>query len=242
MTAVTAGTAFSHTSTVTTVGTAAASSTTATANVAALADNTATKTNTTANVSASETTTTSVTSLTFDSNGIITSPASGSVSLALTFPAEGSNPASTATIEMDISKCTQLNGAFVPYGYSTNGYGLATAKTISFDGQGQVIATFDDSTWRTIYKIPLAQFSDADALQEYNGNVYQQTEESGEARIVDAHKTGYASFLASAHETSNVDMAGEFTRMMMTQTAYNSSATVFKTVDEMITAARDLKR
>jgi len=39
-----------------------------------------------------------------------------------------------------------------------------------------------------------------------------------------------------------VDLADEFTLMIMTQNAYNSSATVFRTVDEMLQTARDLKR
>mgnify|MGYP006412638897 CR=1 FL=1 len=242
LTAVAAGTAFTHTAAAVTATTGSAGSSTPTPNIAALGDNTATKATPTANVSPSETTTTSVTSLVFDSKGIMTSPASGSVSLALTFPPEGSSPAATATVAMDIGELSQFAGNFLPFSYSSNGYAAANAQSIRFDSKGQVIATFDDSTFRTVYKVPLAQFSNANALEEYNGNVYRETEESGVARVVDADKTGYASFLPSTHEVSNVDLAGEFTRMMMTQTAYNSSATVFKTVDEMISAARDLKR
>jgi flagellar hook-basal body protein len=242
LTAVTAGTAFTHTAASVTVGTGTAGSSTPTPNIAALANNTATKVNTTANVSASDTTTTSVTNLVFNSDGTLLTPTSGSVSLALTFPPEGTSPASTATVAMDISELSQFAGNFLPFSYSSNGYAAANAQSIRFDSQGHVIATFDDSTFRTVYKVPLAQFSNANALEEYNGNVYRETEESGVARVVDADKTGYASFMPSTHEISNVDLAGEFTRMMMTQTAYNSSATVFKTVDEMVSAARDLKR
>jgi flagellar hook protein FlgE len=43
-------------------------------------------------------------------------------------------------------------------------------------------------------------------------------------------------------EKSNVDLAREFTRMMLTQNAYNSSATAFRTIDEMTEVARDLAR
>lgn len=37
-------------------------------------------------------------------------------------------------------------------------------------------------------------------------------------------------------------MTEEFTRMIMTQKAYSSAATVFRTVDEMTVLLRDLKR
>jgi len=42
-------------------------------------------------------------------------------------------------------------------------------------------------------------------------------------------------------ELSNVDLATQFTQMIQVQQAYNSSATVFKTADEMLLVARDLK-
>ena len=75
-----------------------------------------------------------------------------------------------------------------------------------------------------------------------NGNVFAPTEDSGTARTVVMGSGGVASLIINARELSNVDIADEFTRMIMTQTAYNSSAQVFRTVDEMVTVARDLKR
>ncbi len=241
LTAVNSGTPFTQVTSAT-IGVGVATASTPTANVAATADNTSTKVNTTANVSSSETTTTSVSTLTFNDDGSIATPATKSVSLALTFPAVGSIAAGTATVAMDISGITQFAGNFLPFSYTKNGFVAANASSVKFDTSGQIIATFDDSSFRAVYKIPLAQFANANALLETNGNVYQETEESGTASVVAVDKTGYASFLPSTHELSNVDLADEFTRMMMTQTAYNSSATVFKTVDEMVTAARDLKR
>lgn len=228
LTAKTAGTGFTTTSGAT--------------NGAATADNTATTATTTANVSALDTQTTAVSSLTFKTDGSLSVPTTGTVTLSLSFPATTDLAASTATVTLDISKLTQFAGDFQPFSYTKNGYIAANAQSIKFDSEGQVIATFDDSSYRAVYKIPLAQFANANALEETGGNVYRQTEASGTPLVVDVGTTGYASLLPNTHELSNVDLAGEFTRMMMTQTAYNSSATVFKTVDEMVTAARDLKR
>ena len=242
LTATAAGTAFTQVTSTTRGGTGVSTASTPTANVPAVADNTATRVNTVANVPGSETTTTAVTTLTFNKDGSIATPASGSVTLNVSFPTTTGFPAATAVITLDISELSQFAGGFQPFSYTKNGYAAANATSFKFDSTGQILASFDDSSFRAVYKIPLAQFANANALQEYNGNVYQETETSGKALVVDASKTGYASFLPNTHELSNVDMAGEFTRMMMTQTAYNSSATVFKTVDEMVTAARDLKR
>jgi flagellar hook-basal body protein len=242
LTATTAGTAFTQASSAARTATGLVTATTPTPNVAALTDNAATLANTVANVPASDTITTAISTLTFNEDGSIATPDPASVNLVLTFPPSGSYPTGTATMDLDISGLDQFAGSFQPFGYTNNGYAAANATSIKFDSSGQVIASFDNSTFRAVYKIPLAQFANANGLQEYGGNVYQETADSGSARVVDVDKSGYASFLPNTHELSNVDLAGEFTRMMMTQTAYNSSATVFKTVDEMITAARDLKR
>lgn len=245
ITAVTAGAGFTNAATVVTDADAGGDALTATdaaatANVTAAANTAATAT-TTANVSTTVTTTTSVATLTFNEDGTLLTPTGGTVSLSLSFPTQGSYPASTATVTLDISDLTQYAGDFLPVSYTKNGFAKANLRSISFDAKGQVLAQFDNATARVVYKIPLAQFSNPDALLESNGNVYQATNNSGAVQVVDAGTGGYATFLPNTRELSNVDLAGEFSRMIMTQTAYNSSATVFRTVDEMLTYARDLK-
>jgi len=243
LTAATPGTTFTSSITATNLGGTADNTgtvTTTTANVTSTADNTSSITTTTANVT--PTLTTDIATLKFDSNGTLISPTSGLVTLALTFPADGTFPAGTASVTLDISEISQFAGDFLPISYSKDGFAKANLTGVNFDANGQVVAKFDNSTFRAIYKIPLAQFTNVNGLHEVNGNVYKETVDSGTARVVLADETGYASFLPNTYELSNVDLAGEFTRMIQTQTAYNSSSTVFRTVDEMVQAAGEMKR
>ena len=53
--------------------------------------------------------------------------------------------------------------------------------------------------------------------------------------------SGFGTFVPFAHEKSNVNLGTEFNTMILVQQAYNSAATVFKTVDEMTSVAADLK-
>ena len=53
---------------------------------------------------------------------------------------------------------------------------------------------------------------------------------------------GTGSLVPGAVEGSTVDLGEQFSRMIQTQQAYNSSATAFKTMDEMLQISRDLKR
>ena len=204
-----------------------------TANYLAVADNTATNSTTTANVPT--TTTSAPVTMTFDQTGLISTPTS--LALAFTFPGGG-----TSSLTLDISGLTQYAGDFTPFQYTRNGFAAADMTRVTFDSIGQVIGVFDNATDRPIYKVPLAQFLNPNALEMKNGNVFAESGESGTPNVVVAGSDGFATFMPNSREMSNVDMADEFTRMIVTQTAYNSSASVFRTVDEMTETARDLKR
>lgn len=221
LTADTAGTTFTTTVAATNGGT--------------LGDGTAAVATTTANVAS--TVTSSATALTFNANGVLTTPTS--LSLALSF-ATGS----TASVALDISPMTQYasSGDDLNVSYTKDGFAKANMKSFSFDEAGNIVGVFDDSTYRKVYKLALGVFANPDGLDAKNGNVYAISPESGDVTITSADGNGYASFSPNSRELSNVDIAKEFTRMMVTQTAYNASSTVFKTVDELITVARDLKR
>ncbi len=172
--------------------------------------------------------------LIFDANGQLSSPTSVTPSLTWTDGA-------TNSFVMDISAMTQLKGDFTPINISQNGLSSSDMTSISFDSKGHVIGQFADGSSRKIYKIPLAVFSNVNGLEPQNGNTYAESPLSGTRRSVFVDTTGIAILSPNTLELSNVELASQFTQMIQVQQAYNSSATVFKTVDEMIIVARDLK-
>jgi len=172
--------------------------------------------------------------LIFDAKGQLTSPTSTTVNLTY-------SDGATNAFTLDISKMTQFNGAFTLFNVSQDGLGTSSLSRVSFDSAGHVIGNFDDGTSRRIYKIPLAAFGNPNGLESRNGNTFAESTSSGPARSVFADVSGIAVFQPNAVELSNVDLASQFTQMIQVQQAYNSSATVFRTVDEMTQVARDLK-
>ncbi|HEY9164311.1 MAG TPA: flagellar hook-basal body complex protein, partial [Magnetovibrio sp.] len=174
---------------------------------------------------------------TFKSDGTLSSPTT--MNLALSF---GGTTPSTASVALDISTMTQFYGDFLPRQYTKDGFAASNMTSFNFDSNGNVTGSFEDNTQRKIYQLALGVFSNPNALEAINGNVYKPSNDSGAALITTAGASGYAKISPNAHELSNVDMGNEFTKMMMTQTAYNASSTVFRTADEMLTIARDLKR
>lgn len=172
--------------------------------------------------------------LTFNSLGQLQSPTS--VTLNATW-----SDGATSAITVDISNMSQFHGDFTVFRTDQNGLGLADLTDVSFDGAGHVVGLFSDGSSRNVYKIPLYDFTNPNALSTDNGMIFKETTESGSASAFFADLSSKADFQNSAVEISNVDVAAEFAKMIQTQNAYNMSATSFKTIDEMTTVARDLK-
>ena len=108
------------------------------------------------------------------------------------------------------------------------------ATTPSAAADGVVAALFDNGETRNLNQIPLVTFANANGLIEQSGNVYQETTRSGTATIKTANTGGAGVIAPSALEASTVDIADEFTRMIITQRAFSANTRVVTTGDEML--------
>jgi len=91
-------------------------------------------------------------------------------------------------------------------------------------------------------RVSLASFGNADGLMRQGGNMFVQTEASGEAVVGAAESTVQGSIRSGQIEMSNVDLAAEFTNMIVTQRGFQASARSITTSDELLTEVVNLKR
>jgi flagellar hook protein FlgE len=95
---------------------------------------------------------------------------------------------------------------------------------------------------RPIYQIPIATFADANALGAHTGNAYQTTTTSGNP-LINFPGVGPAGKVnAGALEASTVDLAEEFTRMIVAQRAFSAASKVITTSDQMLDELTQIKR
>ena len=137
--------------------------------------------------------------------------------------------------------------------FQKDGRGSGELQSFYFDDSGQILGRFSNGVERALYKLPLATFVNPDGLEVVQGNLFAESEASGSvvlrqvrdpAVIVagdNEQKSEFGTFVPFAHELSNTNLETEFSLMIMAQQAYNSSAMVFKTVDEMTKTASELK-
>ncbi len=112
-----------------------------------------------------------------------------------------------------------------------NGFAAGQLESVAVDGQNQITGTFSNGQTIPLAQITLATFNGENALQPLNGQAYAATTDSGPP-ILDATGTVEGGQL----EASNVDIATQFSQLIVAQQAYSANAKVMQTADQMIQA------
>lgn len=128
----------------------------------------------------------------------------------------------------------QYDGPSTINDLTQNGKQFGSLTGVSINEYGVFTALFDNGETRELYQVPTVTFNNPNGLQPKTGNVYQQTDYSG-LPIAHVPGTGGAgSVSGSSLEASTVDLATEFTDMIVTQRAYSASTKIITTADEML--------
>lgn len=143
------------------------------------------------------------------------------------------NGSALQTIEVDVSRFSQFAGNFTVLFADQNGAELGLRTGLDIDREGFVIARFSNGATSRLYKLPLVTFSNPNGLQEVSGTAYSETEDSGEENLREAGAGGAGFIEPSTLEISNVDLADEFAKLIVSQRAYSANTKVITTVDQM---------
>ncbi len=115
-----------------------------------------------------------------------------------------------------------------------NGAEVGELNGVRIDEEGMVVASFTNGEERKLYKLPVATFPNPSALDPRSGNVYSQTDVAGEFNLRHAGKGGAGNITPSSLEAANVDIADEFSKMIVTQRAYSASSKIISTADQLL--------
>lgn len=118
--------------------------------------------------------------------------------------------------------------------FKQDGVPQGTFKSLAIGSDGAVSVTFDNGNVKTFYQIPIAKFNDPTELDRVNGNAFVATPNSGAAVLVQSGASGAGDFVSSAVEESNVDIADEFSKLIVAQRAYSANAKIMTTADELL--------
>lgn len=129
---------------------------------------------------------------------------------------------------------TSLSGNFTTNYIKQDGATFGSFAGVSVNEQGVVTALYDNGETRPIAILPLATFSNANGMNALSGNVWIETDYSGQALLKMASSDGAGEIKSNSLEQSNVDLATEFSNMIITQRAYSAATKIITTADEML--------
>ena len=156
------------------------------------------------------------------------------------FDATRTTTADRVTVALDFGTLgqadgfTQFQGNFTPNFIEQNGKQFGSLNSVNIDENGITTALFDNGETRDIFQVPVITFNNPNGLQERTGNVYVETTNSGPAVALEPGRGGAGEIAPAALEQSTVDLADEFTRMIVTQRAFSASTRIITTADEML--------
>jgi len=166
----------------------------------------------------------------FDSTGKMIQPTSS----VLTLPnlTVNGDTLSNVNLSLGTNGLTQFansSGAAQVTQILQNGFAAGQLQSVAVDSQNRVIGSFTNGQTIPLAQITLATFNGENALQALNGGAYAATADSG-APIYGA--TGKIE--GSSLESSNVDIATQFSHLIVAQQAYSANARIMTTANQMI--------
>ena len=129
---------------------------------------------------------------------------------------------------------TSLAGDFTTDYINQDGAKFGSYSGVYIDESGVVTALFDNGETRPIAILPLATFSNPNGMEALTGNAWIETDYSGQALLKRAGTNGAGEISSNALESSTVDLATEFSNMIVTQRAYSAATNIITTADEML--------
>ena len=135
------------------------------------------------------------------------------------------------------SGVTQYAGTqYSVQGITQNGVAAGSFSSVTVQNDGSVVVNYNNGQSRTIAQVPVITFNAPDALQNQNGQAFTATQASGTANAQVANTNGAGNLVSGSVESSNVDTATEFNKLIIAQTAYTAGTKVVTTAQQMVTS------
>jgi len=163
-------------------------------------------------------------------------------------PATGNPLGYEQAIAIDLGTVGQYNG-ITQFAQQTttklnnqDGYTMGYLNGITVDASGKLTGNYSNGQTREIAQVGLATFINAEGLEKAGDTNFVVSNNSGIAEVGAPGTQNRGSINSGTLEMSNVDLAEEFTDMIVTQRGFQASSRTITTSDELLRELLSLKR
>jgi flagellar hook protein FlgE len=165
----------------------------------------------------------------FNSSGQLVQPSTSTLTLPVTV-----NGDTLPNVEINfgtngLTQFANTAGTAQVTNIQQNGFAAGSLQSVSVDTNNRVVGSFSNGQTIPLAEITLANFNGANSLQALTGDAFAATPESGNPIF-----SGTGTIEGSSLESSNVDIATQFSSLIVAQQAYSANARVMSTADQMI--------
>ena len=164
---------------------------------------------------------------------------SGTGNLRLNYDASTAK-AENQEINLNFSSLSQFSGSST-INVAADGNAAGNLSSVTIDSTGTITGTYTNGVVQAEAQVAVAQFYNPAGLTKTGNSLYQKSNNSGTATVSTAADLG-VTITPSALEMSNVDVANEFSDMIITQRGFQSNSKIITVSDEMLETLINMKR
>jgi len=173
--------------------------------------------------------------LTFTSNGLLESPLTAG---PLVFDPDGSGDQNGGVdplqITLDFSALTQFAAESTAAIETQDGSPQGALDSIAIDRRGIIRGLFTNGATQELAQVLLASIPNQEGMVKIGDSMFQTTANTGTPVLGEATERGRGAISSGTLELSNVDLASEFTDLIITQRGFQANARVITTGDEIL--------
>jgi len=174
--------------------------------------------------------------ITFNSDG---SPATlGTTSLTFDFSASGASASQSVAFNLGtvggFTGLTEFGGTSTAAAINQDGFAPGTLTSVSVGKDGVMTGVFTNGKVAPLAQLALANFANPAGLSREGNNLFTETAQSGQAVVGAGLSGGRGSVQQGVLEQSNVDVAAEFTQLIIAQRGYEVNARTVTVSDQVL--------
>jgi flagellar hook protein FlgE len=168
-------------------------------------------------------------SFTFDETGTLVTPSGNRVMGYLLDNAGNAIKGNMVPITLDPANAVPAAGG-------------AELASYSIGSDGKIRGIFDDGVQREMGQVAMADFNNPMGLEKVGETSFRESANSGTPEIGVASEGRLGTLIGGALEMSNVDLAAEFTNLILAQRGFQASSRVITTSDSVLEELVNIKR
>jgi flagellar hook protein FlgE len=185
----------------------------------------------------------------------ITDGAGKTTAQALSFKSDGTGATTGTPPATTPTTLTSTSGLIIELGTTTNFAGASTVAALHQDGSavgslqafsispnGTLVGVFSNGLRQDLGQIAMASFNNPPGLEKVGNTAFRATVNSGVAQLGVAGSGGRGALAGGSLEMSNVDLAQEFTNLIVAQRGFQANSKVITASDEILQDLVNLKR